>query len=61
VLERDAENSYLAGDAVEGGPIDQLLGHSMMYTERTLLYQLVEDYYSALKAHLAARGITLPG
>jgi len=29
--------------------------------ERTLLYQLVEDYYPALKAHLAARGITLPG
>ena len=24
-----AENSYLAGDAVEGGPLGQLLGHSM--------------------------------
>ncbi len=29
LLERDAENSYLAGDAVEGGPMDQLLGHSI--------------------------------
>jgi hypothetical protein len=33
LLESDTENSYLAGDAVEGGPLDQLLGHSMMYTE----------------------------
>jgi len=24
-----AENSYLAGDAAEAGPLDQLLGHSM--------------------------------
>jgi len=29
--------------------------------ERTLLYQLVEDYYRALKAHLAAQGSALPG
>ena len=29
--------------------------------ERTLLYQLVEDYYPALKAHLAAQRTTLPG
>ena len=29
--------------------------------ERTLLYQLVEDYYPALKAHLAAQGTALPG
>ena len=28
--------------------------------ERTLLYQLVEDYYPALKAHLAAQGTSLP-
>ena len=33
LLERDAENSYLSGDAGEGGPLDQLLGHSMMYTQ----------------------------
>ena len=31
LLERDAENSYLAGDAGEGGPLDQLLGHSITY------------------------------
>ena len=24
LLERDAENSYLAGDGVEGGPLEQL-------------------------------------
>jgi hypothetical protein len=33
VPERDVENSYLAGDAVEGAPQDQLLAHSMMDTE----------------------------
>ena len=27
----DAENSYLAGDAVKGGPLGQLLGHSITY------------------------------
>ncbi len=26
-----AENSYLASDAVSGGPMDQLLGHSITY------------------------------
>jgi hypothetical protein len=31
LLERDAENSYLAGDAVEAGPMDQLRGHSITY------------------------------
>ena len=29
--------------------------------ERTLLYQLVEEYYPAFKAHLAAQGAALPG
>ena len=29
--------------------------------ERTLLYQLVEEYYPAFKAHLAGRGADLPG
>ena len=29
--------------------------------ERTLLYQLVEDYYPAPKAQLAAQGSALPG
>ena len=35
LLERDAENSYLASDAVDEGPMDQLLGHSitcLLYT-----------------------------
>jgi hypothetical protein len=31
LLERDVENRYLAGDAVEAGPMDQLLGHSITY------------------------------
>ena len=31
LLERDAENSYLSGDGVEGGALDQLLGHSITY------------------------------
>ncbi len=31
LLERDAENSYLAGEAVEAGPMDQLLGSSITY------------------------------
>jgi len=31
LLERDAENSYLAGGEVEAGPMDQLLGHSITY------------------------------
>ena len=30
LLERDAENSYLAADAVPEDPMNQLLGHSMM-------------------------------
>jgi hypothetical protein len=29
--------------------------------ERTLLYQLVAEYYTAFKAHLAARATALPG
>jgi hypothetical protein len=30
LLERDAENSYLAGDDLEAGPMEQLLGSSVM-------------------------------
>ncbi len=29
--------------------------------ERTLLYQLVQEYYPTFKAHLAAQGRALPG
>jgi hypothetical protein len=31
LLERDAENSYLAAGAVDEGPMDQLLGRSITY------------------------------
>ena len=31
LLERDAENSYLASDAVNEDPMNQLLGHSITY------------------------------
>ncbi len=31
LLERDAENSYLASDAITDGPMDQLQGHSITY------------------------------
>ena len=31
LLERDAENSYLAGDELEAGPMDALLGSSITY------------------------------
>ncbi len=31
LLERDAENSYLAGDAVDDDPMSQLRGHSITY------------------------------
>lgn len=31
LLERDAENSCLASDAVDDDPMDQLMGHSITY------------------------------
>ncbi len=31
LLERDAENSYLAGDGLETGPMEQLFGSSITY------------------------------
>jgi hypothetical protein len=31
LLERDAENSYLVGDELEAGPMEQLLGSSITY------------------------------
>ena len=31
LLERDVEDSYLAGDGLEAGPLDQLLGSSITY------------------------------
>lgn len=35
--------------------------HMRRRPERTLLYQIVEEYYPALKEHLAAPGTVLPG
>ena len=32
LLERDIENSYLADDAVEAGPMNQLRGHVPLLT-----------------------------
>ncbi len=34
LLERDAENSYLASDAVDDDPMKELLGHSINYRIR---------------------------
>jgi hypothetical protein len=31
LLERDAENCYLAGDELEAGPMEQLMGSSITY------------------------------
>ncbi len=31
LLERDTENSYLSGEAMETGPLDELFGHSITY------------------------------
>ena len=31
LLACDAEQSYLAGEAIDAGPMDQLLGHSITY------------------------------
>ena len=30
-LERDSEHSYLSGEAVDAGPMDHLLGHSITH------------------------------
>ncbi len=45
-------------DASAGGGVPPYARHR---PERTLLYQLVRDYYPAFKAHLAAQGAALPG
>ena len=44
-------------DASSGVGVPPYVRHRL---ERTLLYQLVRDYYPAFKAHLAAQGSTLP-
>jgi ribosomal protein S27E len=45
-------------EASSGGGAPAYVGHR---PERTLLYQLVEEYYPAFKAHQAAQGNALPG
>jgi ribosomal protein S27E len=45
-------------EASQGGGAARYERH---WPERTLLYQLVQEYYFALKAHLAAQGTALPG
>jgi hypothetical protein len=45
-------------EASSGGSAPPYVRHR---PERTLLYQLVEEYYPAFKAHLAAQGTDLPG
>ena len=37
------------------------LVYARHHPERTLLYQLVQEYFPAFKAHLAAQGAELPG
>ena len=45
-------------EASSGGGV---LRYERHRPERTLLYQLVQEYYPALKAQLAAQGTELPG
>ena len=45
-------------EASSGGGAPAYVGHR---PERTLLYQLVEEYYPSFKAHLAVQGTDLPG
>ena len=45
-------------EASSGGSAPPYVRHR---PERTLLYQLVEEYYPAFKVHLAAQGTDLPG
>ena len=51
------EPSPAGRDASSGVGVPPYVRHR---PERTLLYQLVRDYYPAFKAHLAARGDALP-
>ena len=54
LLERDAENSYLSGDAVERRPLDQLLGHSMTYTRVPMPLAVPFAVYRRVGYYLAA-------
>ena len=45
-------------EASSGGRAPPYVRHR---PERTLLYQIVDEYYPAFKAHLVAQGNALPG
>jgi hypothetical protein len=44
----------------EASPSVGVLVYERHRPERTLLYQLIQDYHPALKAHLAVQGRALP-
>ena len=48
------------GSAVQPVPADHPVHYERHRPERTLLYQLVEEYYPTFKAHLDAQGTALP-
>ena len=48
------------GSAVHSAPVEQPVHYERHHPEHTLLYQLVEEYYPAFKAHLEAQGTALP-
>ncbi|MEN8167532.1 MAG: hypothetical protein ABFR65_08660, partial [Pseudomonadota bacterium] len=48
------------GSAAQPVPADHPVHYERHRPEHTLLYQLVEAYYPAFKAHLEAQGTALP-
>ncbi len=48
------------GSAVQSAPTEHPVHYERHRPERTLLYQLVQEYYPAFKAHLEAQGTGLP-
>ena len=45
----------------EASPGGSAFRYARHRPERTLLYQIVEEYYPAFVSHLAAQGTVLPG
>ena len=48
------------GAAAKSASTEQPVHYERHRPERTLLYQLVQEYYPACKAHLEAQGTSLP-
>jgi uncharacterized CHY-type Zn-finger protein len=48
------------GSAAQPVPADHPVHYERHRPEHTLLYQLVEEYYPAFKAHLEVQGTALP-